>query len=163
MSLLLFIDALRVRQQEPEVRADWGLEGGENGCSIWRPVHLEMLVSRQVWNFLQGMVHRGSNQKTENCFPVRPKPHLFPPVNISCGFSAPLHVGDVECGGICALLMGFFAVFFSSRPVVDLTVSMTFTPDALPMVFIGKMDVKLCFEVDSSGVASEPGNGCLVL
>lgn len=59
--------------------------------------------------------------------------------------------------------MGFFAVFFSSRPVVDLTVSMTFTPDALPMVFIGKMDVNLCFEVDSSVVASEPGNGCLVL
>lgn len=59
--------------------------------------------------------------------------------------------------------MGLFAVFLSSRPVVDLTVSMTFTPDALPMVFTGKMDVKLCFEVDPSGVASEPGNGCLVL
>nr|ABD49099.1 integrin alpha E [Mus musculus] len=49
------------------------------------------------------------------------------------------------------------AVVLRSRPVVDLTVSMTFTPDALPMVFIGKMDVNLCFEVDSSVVASEPG------
>lgn len=49
------------------------------------------------------------------------------------------------------------AVVLRSRPVVDLTVSMTFTPDALPMVFTGKMDVELCFKVDSSGVASEPG------
>lgn len=46
-------------------------------------------------------------------------------------------------------------LFFSSRPVVDLTVSMTFNPVVLPMVFTGKMDVELCFEVDSF----KPGNG----
>lgn len=63
---------------------------------------------------------------------------------------------------VCSLLMSLFAVFFSSRPVVDLTVSMTFTPDALPMVFTGRIRVELCFEVDSSGTASEPGNSCLM-
>lgn len=48
MSLLLFIGGLwSVRQhqslqQELEAGAGWGLEGEENGCPIWRPVHLEM-------------------------------------------------------------------------------------------------------------------------
>lgn len=72
----------------------------------------------------------------------------------------PCNVRDVAESVL--LLMGLFAVFFSSRPVVDLTVSMTFTPDAVPMVFTEEMKVKLCFEVDSSGTTSEPGNGCLV-
>ncbi|XP_051013864.1 integrin alpha-E [Acomys russatus] len=49
------------------------------------------------------------------------------------------------------------AVVLRSRPVVDLNVSMTFTPDAVPMVFTDAMKVELCFEVDSSGTASEPG------
>ncbi|XP_055453278.1 integrin alpha-E [Psammomys obesus] len=49
------------------------------------------------------------------------------------------------------------AAVFRSRPVVNLTVSMTFTPDALPMVFTGRIHVELCFKVDSSGTASEPG------
>ncbi|CAO2644090.1 Integrin alpha-E [Lemmus lemmus] len=51
------------------------------------------------------------------------------------------------------------AAVLRSRPVVDLAVSMTFTPDALPMVFNGKMAVELCFEVDSSNTTSKPGLG----
>ncbi|XP_028643062.1 integrin alpha-E [Grammomys surdaster] len=66
---------------------------------------------------------------------------------------------DVNGDGLADITVGSrnVAVVLRSRPVVDLTVSMTFTPDALPMVFTGKMDVELCFEVDSSSVASEPG------
>ncbi|KAL6092486.1 hypothetical protein STEG23_019215, partial [Scotinomys teguina] len=49
------------------------------------------------------------------------------------------------------------AAVFCSRPVVDLTVSMTFRPALLPMAFNGKMAVELCFQVGSSSAASEPG------
>lgn len=62
---------------------------------------------------------------------------------------------------LCSFLMGLFA-FFSSQPVVDLAVSMTFIPAALPMFFKDNVDVELCFEVASSTTASNPGNGCLV-
>lgn len=62
---------------------------------------------------------------------------------------------------LCSLLTDLFLVF-SSRPVVDLTVSMTFTPTLLPMAFQGEMDVELCFEVGSSSEASKQGNNsCL--
>lgn len=61
---------------------------------------------------------------------------------------------------LCSLLTDLFLVF-SSRPVVDLTASMTFTPTLLPMAFQGEMDVELCFEVGSSSEASKQGNSCL--
>lgn len=119
---------------------------------------------QQVWNFLQGMEHRGSSHKTEICSPIRTNPHPHHPqhrVLIRPVDSVQPRMLEMLSAADSALLMGFFAVFFSSRPVVDLTVSMTFTPDALPMAFKDKMDVELCFKVDSSAVPSEPGNGCL--
>ncbi|XP_031207607.1 integrin alpha-E isoform X4 [Mastomys coucha] len=58
---------------------------------------------------------------------------------------------DFDGDGLADITVGSrdAAVVLRSRPVVDLTVSMTFIPDVLPMVFTGKMDVELCFEVDS--------------
>ncbi|GAB1296414.1 Integrin alpha-E [Apodemus speciosus] len=66
---------------------------------------------------------------------------------------------DVTGDGLADITVGSrdVAVVLRSRPVVDLTVSMTFTPTALPLLFTGKMAVELCFKVDSSGAASEPG------
>ncbi|CAH6785963.1 Itgae [Phodopus roborovskii] len=49
------------------------------------------------------------------------------------------------------------AAVLCSRPVVDLTVSVTFVPAALPMVFSDNVDVELCFEVGSSSTAFKPG------
>ncbi|XP_040605034.1 integrin alpha-E [Mesocricetus auratus] len=49
------------------------------------------------------------------------------------------------------------AAVLRSQPVVDLTVSMTFTPAALPMFFKDNLDVELCFEVGSSSPVSKPG------
>lgn len=52
-----------------------------------------------------------------------------------------------------------FAVLFSSRPVVHLKVSMTFTPSALPIGFTGSVNGHLCFEVSPTTAAAESGNG----
>ncbi|XP_035304020.1 integrin alpha-E isoform X2 [Cricetulus griseus] len=49
------------------------------------------------------------------------------------------------------------AAVLRSQPVVDLAVSMTFIPAALPMFFKDNVDVELCFEVASSTTASNPG------
>jgi hypothetical protein len=57
-----------------------------------------------------------------------------------------------------SLLMGLFAVLFSSRPVVHLKVSMTFVPSALPIGFNGSVNVHLCFEITSATMAADSGN-----
>lgn len=57
-----------------------------------------------------------------------------------------------------SLLTVFFAVLFSSRPVVRLKVSMTFTPEALPIGFNSSVNVCLCFEISSVTTAAESGN-----
>ncbi|ERE68803.1 integrin alpha-M [Cricetulus griseus] len=51
------------------------------------------------------------------------------------------------------------AAVLRSQPVVDLAVSMTFIPAALPMFFKDNVDVELCFEVASSTTASNPAGG----
>lgn len=50
------------------------------------------------------------------------------------------------------------AVSFSSRPVVRLAVSVTFTPEALPIGFNSSVDVNLCFEISSETTAATSGN-----
>nr|XP_048304659.1 integrin alpha-E [Myodes glareolus] len=71
--------------------------------------------------------------------------------------------GGSDCNGdgLADITVGSWdrAAVLRSRPVVDLTVSMTFTPAALPMVFNDKMAVELCFEVGSSSTTSKPGLG----
>ncbi|EGW04579.1 Integrin alpha-E [Cricetulus griseus] len=56
-----------------------------------------------------------------------------------------------------SLLLSSQQCDFGSQPVVDLAVSMTFIPAALPMFFKDNVDVELCFEVASSTTASNPG------
>lgn len=57
-----------------------------------------------------------------------------------------------------SLLMVLFAVLFSSRPVLRLKVSMTFTPKALPIGFNSSVNVFLCFEISSVTAAAKSGN-----
>uniref|UniRef100_A0A8C8TRY9 Integrin alpha E, epithelial-associated n=1 Tax=Peromyscus maniculatus bairdii TaxID=230844 RepID=A0A8C8TRY9_PERMB len=66
---------------------------------------------------------------------------------------------DFDGDGLADITVGSRdrAAVLRSRPVVDLTVSMTFTPTLLPMAFQGEMDVELCFEVGSSSEASKQG------
>lgn len=56
------------------------------------------------------------------------------------------------------VLMVLFAVSFSSRPVIRLKVSMTFTPKALPIGFNSSVNMYLCFEISSATTAAESGN-----
>lgn len=57
-----------------------------------------------------------------------------------------------------SFLMVLSAVSFSSRPVVRLAVSVTFTPEALPIGFNSSVDVNLCFEISSETTAATSGN-----
>ncbi|XP_042636426.1 integrin alpha-E [Orycteropus afer afer] len=49
------------------------------------------------------------------------------------------------------------AAVLRSLPVVNLKVSMHFTPEALPIGFSGTVDVRLCFEISSGTPATETG------
>lgn len=57
-----------------------------------------------------------------------------------------------------SFIIVLFAVSFSSRPVVYLKVSMTFTPKALPIGFNSSVNACLCFEINPMTTAAKSGN-----
>lgn len=67
-------------------------------------------------------------------------------------------MNEPSTGVLWSLLMVLFAVLFSSRPVVYLNVSMTFTPMALPIGFNTSVNAYLCFEISSLTTAAQSGN-----
>ncbi|XP_004433494.1 PREDICTED: integrin alpha-E isoform X1 [Ceratotherium simum simum] len=66
---------------------------------------------------------------------------------------------DFSGDGLADITVGALgrAVVFRSRPVVRLKVSMTFTPEALPIGFNRSVNVGLCFEISSASTAAESG------
>lgn len=66
---------------------------------------------------------------------------------------------DFSGDGLADITVGALgrAAVFRSRPVVRLKVSMTFTPEALPIGFNSSVNVCLCFEISSVTTAAESG------
>ncbi|XP_036307688.1 integrin alpha-E [Pipistrellus kuhlii] len=66
---------------------------------------------------------------------------------------------DVTSDGLADITVGSLgrAAVLRSRPVVRLEVSMTFTPEALPIGFNSSVHVRLCFDVSSETTATTSG------
>ncbi|XP_014397421.1 PREDICTED: integrin alpha-E [Myotis brandtii] len=66
---------------------------------------------------------------------------------------------DVTGDGLADITVGTLgrAAVLRSRPVVRLVVSLTFTPEALPIGFNSSVDVNLCFEISSGTTAAMSG------
>lgn len=62
-----------------------------------------------------------------------------------------------------SLLMGFFVVLFSTRPVACFQVSMTFSPPTLPIGFNGSVNMNLCFKSCSATAAAETGTDGVIV
>lgn len=56
-----------------------------------------------------------------------------------------------------------FAVLFSTRPVACFQVSMTFSPQTLPIGFNGSVNMNLCFESCSATAAAETGTDGVIV